>query len=101
MRWLFPLAIALWIVPLNAEALPAKHSPNVDHDLLKQRLEQLDFCVSKVYHPAILRQVERYTLSGRRSTEHLLGKKERFFPIFEHYLQQYGLPEELKYLAVW
>ena len=52
------------------------------------------------YNQHVRRYIEIFTLERRAQTEKQLGLAELYFPIFEDYLQRYGLPLELKYLAV-
>ncbi len=42
--------------------------------------------------------IREQLMSGRRETEGTIGRAAYYFPIFEHYLKQRNLPEELKYL---
>ena len=46
------------------------------------------------------RKLKDYLATGSHSTEKMLGRANRYFPVFEHYLAKHGMPESLKYLAV-
>ena len=52
------------------------------------------------YNQYVRRYIDIFTLERRAQVEQQMGLAEWYFPIFEDYLQRYGLPLELKYLAV-
>jgi len=55
---------------------------------------QLDF------NDIVKRYIDVYSVRHRDKTARILGLSEIYFPIFEEYLDKYGLPLELKYIAV-
>jgi len=55
---------------------------------------QLDF------NDIVKRYIDVYSIRHREKTAEILGLSEIYFPIFEEYLDKYGLPLELKYIAV-
>tara|TARA_R110001583_G_scaffold7286_3_gene36289 strand:+ start:14821 stop:16134 length:1314 start_codon:yes stop_codon:yes gene_type:complete len=55
---------------------------------------QLDF------NDIVKRYIDVYSIRHRDKTAEILGLSEIYFPIFEEYLDKYGLPLELKYIAV-
>lgn len=67
----------------------------IDYKICRMELE-LDYRVDD----RVLSRIKRYVTFGKRDTELLLGRAHYYFPIFEHYLRVYGLPEELKYLPM-
>jgi membrane-bound lytic murein transglycosylase D len=52
------------------------------------------------FNAVVKKYIEIYTIQRRGDVSRLLGLKELYFPIFEEYLDKYGLPLELKYLPV-
>lgn len=44
--------------------------------------------------------IRSYLVEGYRGSEDILGRAALYFPIFEHYLKLYNLPEELKFLPI-
>lgn len=52
-----------------------------------------------VYNEEIKRYINLYT-KGLKSMPLILARAQRFFPFFEEVLDKYGVPLELKYLAV-
>ncbi len=67
---------------------------------IQDRLSRIDIPFKFTYTDAITKQVRQYVTAGKRETETILGRTELFFPIFEHYLDAYNLPRELKYLPI-
>ncbi|MFT5749326.1 MAG: membrane-bound lytic murein transglycosylase D [Ancylomarina sp.] len=55
---------------------------------------QLDF------NDIVKRYIDVYSIRHRDKTAEILALSEIYFPIFEEYLDKYGLPLELKYIAV-
>jgi len=70
-------------------------------NVIKERLMSMESSLKPVYHPTVLRYIESYIYRARVDTRLLVGHSTVYFPIFEHYLDLYGLPRELKYLAAW
>ena len=68
---------------------------------IKERLMSMESSIKPVYHPTVLRYVESYIYRARADMRLLVGASTVYFPIFEHYLDLYGLPRELKYIAAW
>lgn len=82
------------------------HNSNSDQDKvtseISQRLAGLELPMSA---PAandahLRRKLKDYLGGGSHSTERMLGRANQYFPVFEHYLAKYNMPESLKYLAV-
>jgi len=48
----------------------------------------------------VKKYIEIFTIQRRTDIARILGLKELYFPIFEEYLDKYGLPLELKYLPI-
>ncbi|MCB0569448.1 MAG: lytic transglycosylase domain-containing protein [Phaeodactylibacter sp.] len=103
---------ALWttatfaILAFGAGATP-QFSPTSRADWANQlsfdipvRLLQMDFPFEVEYNPEIEKQLDGYLRRGRRETERMLGRAALYFPIFEYYLKENGLPECLKYIPL-
>ena len=52
------------------------------------------------YNLYVRRYIDIFTLERRAQVEQFMGLAEWYFPMIEDFLQRYGLPLELKYLAV-
>lgn len=75
--------------------------PKSEEDIIKERVDSLQ---SQVVNPRYDRIVgsylRTYTVNSRDRAERILGRRLIYFPIFEKYLKEYGLPEDLKYLPI-
>lgn len=67
---------------------------------VKERLHQMDLPMEVVSNQEVMTKIRQYVTAGRNETELILGRTFVYFPVFEHYLKQYNLPEELKYLPM-
>ncbi len=48
----------------------------------------------------VRKYIKRYLKPGYIDAQAMLGRSSLYFPIFEHFLNIYGLPQELKYLPM-
>jgi len=53
-----------------------------------------------VYNPVVQSYIDLYVVRKREMSSRMLGLAELYFPTFEEYLDRYGIPLEMKYLAV-
>jgi membrane-bound lytic murein transglycosylase D len=74
-------------------------SASIEGDV-KQRLEQLSLPFEARYDAQVRHRIKDYVSNGYRDTESMLARSTAFFPVFEHYLHLYGLPQELRYLPI-
>ncbi|MEM1323675.1 MAG: lytic transglycosylase domain-containing protein [Bacteroidota bacterium] len=74
--------------------------PKYSKSTILERMDDLEAPFEMRLNTTISKIIKDYVSNGRRGTEIILGRRAIFFPIFEQYLQEKGLPEELKYLAV-
>jgi membrane-bound lytic murein transglycosylase D len=65
-----------------------------------QRLSQLQNTIGLPYNETVRRCIELYVDRRRDLVQNMLGAESFYFPIIEEALNKYGLPQELKYLAV-
>ncbi len=70
-----------------------------DEDI-RMRLRGIASCVIPRYTDIVKSYVRTYTIKHRDKTEQMLGKTVMYFPIFQKYAKEYGLPDALKYLSV-
>jgi membrane-bound lytic murein transglycosylase D len=87
---------SLFPVPLEFEYIPAEETP----ELVADRLACLQQTIPLPYNSNIHGFINFFTIRNREYTRLMLRRKDQFFPLFEKYLAQYGLPEELKYLSI-
>ena len=73
---------------------------HVSDKLIMSRLDNLSSVIEINYTPEVGRRIREYTVNYRIAGERILGRVERFFPLFEAEINKRNLPEELKYIAV-
>jgi len=64
------------------------------------KLNRINSMVPLHYNQHVRRFIELYVLRRGEQVERMLGLKHLYFPIFEETLDKYGLPLELKYMAI-
>lgn len=74
--------------------------PDVPDSVIEQRLKSIEGDIPLKYNKEVKRQINYFTVQNREWTRRSIERSTRYFPIFEQYLTQYNMPEELKYLAV-
>lgn len=72
----------------------------MNEPLIEDRICKMEMEIDHRVDARVLARIRRYVTYGKRDTEALLARSTYFFPIFEHYLRVYNLPEELKYLPM-
>ncbi|MCB0585616.1 MAG: lytic transglycosylase domain-containing protein [Phaeodactylibacter sp.] len=106
-------ALALALTLLSLPALSAAHE-NPQRQLKQEaaswpeqlsydiplRLLQIPVSFPVEYTAEVRRQITDYLQLGRRETEKMLARTSLYFPIIEHYLQEFNLPDELKYIPL-
>jgi membrane-bound lytic murein transglycosylase D len=80
----------------DIEYIPGDDSPA----LVKQKLKCLQKTIPLHYNERIHAFINYFTVRDREYTRMVAARKNIYFPIFEKYLAKYGLPDELKYLAI-
>lgn len=68
--------------------------------LIKKQIFCLSVQMDVHYDQQVRKHLQSYLIRGQRETEKILQRATHYFPIFEHYLRLYELPNELKYLPV-
>lgn len=69
-------------------------------ETVEERIAQMGLPFDAQNTPQIKTLIRRFTVEGQRDSEDILGRAKIYFPIFEHYLRMYGLPETLKFLPI-
>ena len=64
------------------------------------RWESNSFTMEVSYNKDVKKFVKKYIAKDRHGTELLLGRQTMYFPIFEKYIQKFGLPKELKNIPI-
>ncbi len=79
-----------------SRAVPTYTDADIQNKVTKLKLS----IVEPQYSPVVRSYVRTYAAQKRGKAEAMLGKVGLYFPIFEKYLSESRLPDELKYLAV-
>ena len=67
---------------------------------LEARFREFNSPIEMRLDRRVQKMVEGYTKRSRRTAETILGKASMYFPVFDHYLEKYNVPSEIKYIAV-
>ncbi len=84
------------MVPFNLEYIPADETP----ELVADRLSCLQRKIELTYNDRVHSFINYFTIRDRDYTRMVQRRKDLYFPLFEKHLQQYQLPDELKYLSI-
>jgi membrane-bound lytic murein transglycosylase D len=73
---------------------------SIPDTLYVSRLSKINSIISLPYNSIIKNHIEVYTIKKRAKFSAVLGLKDYYFPMIEDVFDSYGLPAELKYMAV-
>lgn len=89
------------VIPTEAQLFKDDPDPVVLSAQIAVRLKKIQHIIPLDYNDHVQKYISYNTNERRR--EHIskmLARAKKFFPIFEPILSQYGVPDEMKYLAV-
>jgi membrane-bound lytic murein transglycosylase D len=66
----------------------------------ESRISKINSIISLKFNNIIRNHIEVYTIRQREKFSAVLGMKDYYFPMIEDVFDSYGLPAELKYMAV-
>ena len=75
-------------------------APAYTKETILDRLYDHNCPIDIRWNADVKKSIKDYTSAGKRSSEVIIGRSAMYFPIFENYLNEYGLPQDLKYLPV-
>ncbi len=77
-------------------------APSFSDEIYKARLSTLNDATpfELDFTPEVKRYIDVYSLKRREQVSRMLGLSQYYFPMFEEALDKYGMPLELKYLAI-
>ena len=87
---------SLFPIPMDFDYIPAEETP----ELVADRLGCIQQTIPLAYNSNIHGFINFFTIRNREYTRLMLRRKDLYFPLFEKYLAQYNLPQELKYLSI-
>ena len=86
----------------NIHSFAKDFVPFYSDDVYMARFAQLDKTspVPLVYNRQVKEMIELYAVRKRGLTQRMLGLAQLYFPMIEEMLDRYGIPLEMKYLAI-
>ena len=87
-------------MPVDSARLLWLRTPPTVRDMVGDRMSCLETDAPRVFNDEVMRYVTYFTSRNRAYTQRVLEREQLYFPLFEKYLAKYGLPTDLKYLAV-
>jgi membrane-bound lytic murein transglycosylase D len=90
------LAISYHSLPAAWEYIPGDDDPVVFAD----RLTCIEKSIPLKYNDKVHGFINYFTVKDREYTRMIIQRMNVYFPLFEKYLAEYDLPEELKYLSI-
>ncbi len=85
-----------YALPSHLEYIPGNDNPA----LFRDRLACIEQKIPLAYNDRIHAFINYFTVKDREYTRMMMRRQNLYFPIFEKALARYGLPDELKYLAI-
>lgn len=87
--------------PLNSAKMDsAQFTSSVPDEVLMKRLSDMNAYITLPFNETVRKYMILYSESLRGQTSKMMGLSQFYFPIIEEALNRYGLPLELKYLAI-
>lgn len=86
---------SLFIAPLTYDYIP-----DATYDQIEKRLSDINAEIPLNFNTNVKSFVDYFTVRDREYTKMVVSRSTYYFPIFEEILEKYGLPDELKYLAI-
>lgn len=88
--------LVFYQLPTDVEYIPGDDLPSV----IEEKLKCLQKTIPLTYNDRIHGFINYFTVRDREYTRMVATRENIYFPLFEKYLAKYGLPDELKYLAI-
>ncbi|MCQ2119271.1 MAG: LysM peptidoglycan-binding domain-containing protein [Bacteroidales bacterium] len=77
-----------------------RFSSNVSDKVLMERLEKMNSFITLPYNETVRNYMVLYSEKMPKKMSNLLALSNYYMPIFEETFSRYGLPDEIKYLAI-
>lgn len=74
--------------------------PDFPDSVYIERLSNIPAVIDLSYNRLVKNYINVYTIKRREQVSYMLGVADYYFPMFEQVFDLYGIPYELKYLAV-
>lgn len=77
-----------------------EYVPDPDYYEIEERFSALTSEMPLTYNTRIKAFIDYFTIRNREYTKTVLGRIHLYFPLFEKYFKEYGIPDDIKYLAI-
>lgn len=85
---------------VESPELTAKGAATLTDQELKERLSSLNSCLELRITPVVKSYINTYITRQTEKSRNMLGKQLTYFPLYEAKMQEYGVPQDLKFLSV-
>lgn len=85
---------------IQSEDVNYEHIPMVSDDIIRDRMSCIKTQFPMNFNEDVREWIDYMSVKRRKYSLTILKRKNLYFPLFEKYLAEYGLPDELKYLAI-
>lgn len=97
--------VSTWYVRMNKSTYPVEYKGDTTilqfaDSVYIDRLSKINSIISLPYNNIIRNHIHVYTIRQRDKFAAVLALKDYYFPMIEDVFDSYGLPAELKYMAV-
>jgi membrane-bound lytic murein transglycosylase D len=75
-------------------------APYVADEIVAERLAAMKTTIPMTFNKDIRNFIDYFTVRRRSYTQTMLARKNIYFPMFEKYLAEFNMPDELKYLSI-
>jgi len=94
-----------WYVKMSIKNIPGDFQSDtigyrIADTLYESRISKINSIINLQFNSIIRSHIEVYTIRQREKFSAVLGLKDYYFPMIEDVFDSYGLPVELKYMAV-
>jgi len=87
------------VIPTEEQLLKDDPDPIVLSAQISVRLKKIQHIIPLDYNEHVQTYIS-YNTKRKTHISKMLGRAKKFFPVFESILSEYGVPDEMKYLAV-
>jgi membrane-bound lytic murein transglycosylase D len=97
--------INTWYVKMAIRKLPEDYAADtvgyrISDSLYVSRIRKINSVIFLPFNSIVRNHIEVYTIRQRDKFSAVLGLKDYYFPMIEDVFDSYGIPAELKYMAV-
>ncbi len=99
--WFLGICIS-WQLTANHISTPTNDPVlyEYDRETIKERVLSMESIVPPKYTTSVEGYLKGYLQRNRPKSERILGRILKYFPLFEKYLKEHNMPNDLKYLSV-